>query len=307
VADSVTAMQRKAGLPIRRLAIVGVGLIGGSLARALREAGAVEWIIGVGRQAQNLQTAQRLGVIDEWTHDIAIATAQADVVVLATPVGAMAGVLRAMLPALSDATVITDAGSVKGEVVAVARSILGHRARLFVPGHPIAGTENTGVEASFPELFRHRYVILTPQPDTSERALGLIEAMWAAAGARLLKMDIAEHDRILAATSHLPHLLAYALVDYMAGLDEADSCFALAAGGFFDFTRIASSHPAMWRDICLQNRQAILLRLDQYMQQLEQLRDHIERQDTHAVEAVFSRAKEVRDAQLSIYQRGRDE
>ncbi len=289
-------------LNIGRLVIVGVGLIGGSLARALRTAGVVKRIIGVGRQADNLITAQRLGVIDEWTHDAAAAVESADVVVLATPVGAMASVLRAMLPTLSKQTIITDVGSVKGEVVANVCSILGNGGAMFVPGHPIAGTENTGVEASFAELYRQRYVILTPQPDTAVTAVETIEGMWAVTGARVLRMDIAEHDRVLAATSHLPHMLAYALVDYMAGLDEADSCFELAAGGFFDFTRIASSHPVMWRDICLQNRQAILLRLDQYMGQLQQLRRYIESRDSGAIEAIFAHAKKVRDAHLSIYQ-----
>jgi len=225
-------------------------------------------------------------------------------VFLVTPVGAMAAVLKAMLPALSATTIITDAGSVKGEVVSCAEAILGAASPMFVPGHPIAGTENAGVEASFAELYQQRYVILTPQPDTSVSALKTVEAMWLAAGARLLRMDIAAHDRVLAATSHLPHMLAYALVDYMAGLDDSAACFELAAGGFFDFTRIASSHPAMWRDICLQNRQAILLRLDQYTTQLQRLRAHIDARDADAIETMFAHAKEVRDLHLSAYRGG---
>ena len=243
---------------IQRLCLIGVGLIGGSLARALREAGEVGEVIGCGRGEANLQTAVRLGVVDRYQLDPAQAVAGADVVVIAVPLGAIEAVLRTIVPHLAPDAVVTDVGSAKGSVVADVARIYGGIPPNFVPGHPIAGTENSGVEASFATLFQRRRVILTPLAETAAAAHSLIKQMWELAGAEVVNMGVRHHDAVLAATSHLPHLLAYTLVDTLARLDDRAEFFRYAAGGFRDFTRIASSDPVMWRDICVANREQLL-------------------------------------------------
>ena len=280
---------------IRRLCVVGVGLIGGSLARALRQAGYCGEIVGSGRRVEHLQEAVELGVIDRFDVDAARAVQDADMVVLCVPLGAMEAVFRGIAPALAGNAVVTDAGSAKASVVAAARTALGEIPAWFVPGHPIAGTEKSGVSASFAELYRGRRVILTPLEQTSPAATAKVEAMWRAAGAEVQCMGVEHHDEILAATSHLPHLLAFQMVDTLARMSDEDEIFRYAAGGFRDFTRIASSDPIMWRDICLANSQALLKILARYRDDLDKLAEAIRAGDGERIENVFRNAKAARD------------
>jgi len=279
----------------KRLTIIGVGLIGGSLARALRRANACDEIVGCGRDEAHLQKAVELGVIDRYEVDPAAAVSGADVVVLAVPLRAMVTVLQQMAPGLSSDAVITDVGSAKGCVVEEARAVLGNRFCDFVPGHPIAGTEKSGVEASFAELFDGRGVILTPVSETDPDKCARMRAMWQVAGANVSEMEVLHHDEVLAATSHLPHLLAFSLVNTLASLEESKEIFAFAAGGFRDFTRIASSDPLMWRDICMENRDALLEVLEHFNSDLRQLEEAVRDDDGDAVLNVFTRAKATRD------------
>ncbi|MGB4336268.1 MAG: prephenate dehydrogenase/arogenate dehydrogenase family protein [Chromatiaceae bacterium] len=280
---------------IQRLTVIGVGLIGGSLARALRRAGFVGEVVGCGRSLGNLQRARELGVIDRYHQDPAQAVTGADLVFIAVPLGAMAATFAAIRDHLAPGAILTDGGSVKGSVVADARQVFGHLPPRFVPGHPIAGTEQSGVDASFAELYRNRRVILTPLPDTDPAATAQVQAMWEACGAEVTQMAVDHHDEVLAATSHLPHLLAYGLVDSLARLRENDEIFRYAAGGFRDFTRIASSHPIMWRDICLANRQALGQMLARFQRELAELAADVEGGDGEALLEVFERAKAARD------------
>lgn len=280
---------------IRKLAIIGVGLIGGSMARALREEGMVQEIVGCGRGRSNLQKALELGVIDHYTHDVAIAVQDADFVVLAVPLGAIQSTFESMLGHLAEDAVVTDVGSVKGSVVEDARHVFGEIPSFFVPGHPIAGTERSGVEAAFPELFRNRRVILTPLENTDPDALRRVEQVWAHCGAEVTHMQVRHHDEVLAATSHLPHMLAYSLVDSLARMKENDEIFRYAAGGFRDFTRIASSNPAMWRDICLANSDALGVMLKRFAGELQGLAKILEQGDDEGLMALFERAKSARD------------
>ena len=280
---------------IERLCIIGVGLIGGSLARALRDAGACREVVGAGRNEVNLQTAVDLGVIDRYETDLTQAVSGADMVVVCVPLGAMEGVFKAIKGQLADEVVLTDVGSAKGSVIEAAQRAFGSVPEFFVPGHPIAGTEQSGVEASFPGLYNDRRVILTPLPDTSTRATGRVRDMWEAAGAQVVSMNPVHHDAVLAATSHLPHLLAYSLVDTLARLDDNDEVFEYAAGGFRDFTRIASSDPVMWRDVCLANGDAIVLMVEHYINDLQVLSEAIRKHDGQQLLDVFSAAKAARD------------
>ncbi|HRD50443.1 MAG: prephenate dehydrogenase/arogenate dehydrogenase family protein [Candidatus Competibacter sp.] len=280
---------------IRRLCIIGVGLIGGSLARALREASAVGEVVGAGRGEDNLRAAVRLGVVDRYDTDVSRAVADADVVVVAAPLGAISSVLRAIAPHLAPDCVLTDVGSAKGSVVADVERIYGAIPPHFVPGHPIAGTEKSGVEASFATLFQRRRVILTPLAETAVTAYRLIRRMWELTGAEVVDMGVRHHDAVLAATSHLPHVLAYTLVDTLARLDDRAEVFRYAAGGFRDFTRIASSDPQMWHDICVANREQLLEMLTLFSADLAQLTEAIRSDDRAAILAAFQRAKRARD------------
>ncbi|MCB1735944.1 MAG: prephenate dehydrogenase/arogenate dehydrogenase family protein [Gammaproteobacteria bacterium] len=280
---------------LRRLTIIGVGLIGGSLSRALRRAGVVDEVVGSSRNADHLQRAVDLGVIDRFDTDMSAAVAGADMVVVAVPLGAMENVFRAIAPVLSPGAVVTDAGSSKASVVAAVEAACGGIPHWFVPGHPIAGAERSGVEASFSDLYEGRRVILTPVANTDPKALSKVRAMWERTGAHVTEMGVAHHDEVLAATSHLPHILAYGLVDTLANLDDHDEIFAYAAGGFRDFTRIASSDPTMWRDICLSNRTALLKMLDFYTRDLAVMREMIDAGDGEALFELFARAKSERD------------
>ena len=280
---------------IRRLCIIGVGLIGGSLARALRQAGYVQEIVGSSRRAEHLQEAVELGVIDRFDTDAARAVQGADMVVVCVPLGAMEQTFRCIAPALTPDAVVTDAGSAKASVVAAARAAFGRIPGGFVPGHPIAGTEKSGVAASFADLYRNRKVILTPLAETDPAATARVQAMWEVAGAEVQCMDVEHHDDVLAATSHLPHLLAFQMVDTLARMSDEDEIFRYAAGGFRDFTRIASSDPVMWRDICLANDRAVLLMLERYQQDLSRLAEAIRAGDGVELERVFRNAKAARD------------
>lgn len=280
---------------IQRLCIIGVGLIGGSLARALREVGEVGEVIGCGRGEENLRTAVRLGVIDHYQCDPAGAVTGADVVVVAVPLGNIESVLRSIVPHLAPAAIVTDVGSAKGSVVADVARIYGGVPPNFVPGHPIAGTENSGVEASFAALFQRRRVILTPLAETSATAHQLIKRMWELTGAEVVDMGVHHHDAVLAATSHLPHLLAYTLVDTLARLDDRAEIFRYAAGGFRDFSRIASSDPTMWRDICVANREQLLEMIALFNTDLAHLAEAIRCDDHAVILATFQRAKRARD------------
>ncbi|MEE9421860.1 MAG: prephenate dehydrogenase/arogenate dehydrogenase family protein [Gammaproteobacteria bacterium] len=280
---------------IQRLCVIGVGLIGGSFARALRQAGMVQEIIGCGRNADNLAKAKALGVIDGFETDPARAVQGADVVFVAVPLGAMQKIFSAISGVLDVSTVLTDAGSAKASVITDAISAFGSIPKNFVPGHPIAGTENSGVEASFPGLYENRRVILTPLPETDPEAVQTVRQLWQATGALVNEMSVEHHDEILAATSHLPHMLAFTLVDSLARLNDQKEVFDYAAGGFRDFTRIASSDPVMWRDICLANQSAILAMIDRFSGDLDAIRTDIAEGDSDRILAMFKTAKAARD------------
>ena len=282
---------------IRTLAVVGVGLIGGSFALALKRAGLVDRVIGIGRRRETLAEAKDLGCIDEIADSYA-GVSGADMVMLAMPVGQTQSVLSAMAPHLAAGTVVTDAGSTKRDVVAAARATLGAALPRFVPGHPIAGTEHSGPQAAFAELYRDRRVVLTPLAETDRNCLQRVREAWEACGARVGELQVDVHDRVLAAVSHLPHLLAFALVDQVARAENASELFSYAAGGFRDFTRIAPSHPEMWRDICLANRAALLEALGEYQGGLERMRSALDRGDATEIEAIFARAREARNRWL---------
>ena len=281
---------------INKLTIIGIGLIGGSLARALRANGYVREVTGYGRSVGNLQQAVELGVIDRAEASLADAVRDADMAVLALPVGCMGEVLDQLGPVLAEHAVVTDVGSVKGSVVAAARAALKTRFARFVPGHPLAGTEQSGVAASQADLFLQRRVILTPEAETDPAALNEVRTMWEAAGAQVATLSAADHDRILAASSHLPHMLAYCLVDMVVRHDDHRAIMEYAATGFRDTTRIAGSDPVMWRDICLANRDALLDALRQYVDDLGALTAAIEKGDGPWLLETFTRAKHARDA-----------
>lgn len=279
----------------RHVAIVGLGLIGGSIARGLRAAGFEGTLTGVTAQDADAERALELGLVDSASTDLAIMLADADLIVIAVPIGVMDQVLHDVAAHASAEAVITDVGSSKASVVSMAQQHLGETSRRFVPGHPISGTERSGLDAGFAGLFEHRRVILTPVADTAAPALERVQAMWTLLGAYVSDMDVAHHDEVLAATSHLPHVLAYTLVDTLASMAERQEIFAYAAGGFRDFTRIASSEPALWRDIVCSNRAPVLAVLDRFMADLERVRDAIAQDDQSALLSGFTRAKQARD------------
>jgi len=280
---------------INQLTVIGVGLIGGSLARSLREAGAVGTIVGCGLDKNQLQKAIDLDIIDKYETDVARAVVGSNLVVVAVPVGVMESVFRQLKSHLAEDAVITDVGSTKGSVVEAMRNAYGEVPEQFVPGHPIAGTEKSGVDAGFAGLFHGRRVLLTPLPQTSPQAIELVRYMWQKTGAVVSEMDLKHHDDVLAATSHLPHLLAFSLVDTLVAMDEKAEIFQYAAGGFRDFTRIASSHPQMWHDICVNNREAILQILKRFQVDLDKLGCAIANNDSDYILDVFTRAKKSRD------------
>lgn len=280
---------------IPRVVIVGLGLIGGSFVAALKAAGAVGEVVGYSRSEATLKRGLELGLIDRAETDLAKAVEDADLVMLAAPIGATEALLRSMAPGLNGRTVVTDAGSVKGNVVEAALNVFGEVPSWFVPGHPIAGAEKSGVEAANPALFKHHKVILTPLDSTDPAALQLVSDAWEVTGADVLMMDVERHDAVLACTSHLPHLLAFSLVDTLAGEEENQEIFRYAAGGFRDFTRIASSDPTMWHDIFVANRRAVLTALDHFSRGLDVMRTAVAEQDSQKMLGIMTRAKVARD------------
>ncbi len=284
-------------IQMKHLVVIGTGLIGGSVALALKRAGCVERITGVGRSVANLEEAVRLGVIDDFSHDIEKAVVDADMVLVAVPVAACEQVFEALAKSLPDKAVITDAGSTKQSVMASAERYLKHPSQ-FVPAHPVAGSEHSGAAAAFSELFEDKKCILTPNEQTDAKALAQVQALWEAVGARVKIMSAAEHDDVLAAVSHLPHLAAFAIVN---AVGKSDHAFRLAAGGFRDFTRIASSSPEMWRDIALCNQSAIVDKIDALQEELSVLRDALKARDGDALLDKFASAKQARDKWMSKY------
>ncbi|MHB1091936.1 prephenate dehydrogenase [Thiobacillus sp.] len=275
------------------LAIVGTGLIGGSFALALKQAGAVGEVLGAGRSPAKLTLARELGLIDravDWKQ-----AGQADCILLALPVGDTGSVLKQLAPHLKPGAIVTDAGSTKASVVEAARAALGARFADFVPGHPIAGSELSGPGAARADLYQGKRVVLTPQADTRADALATVRLLWETAGALVETLDAVQHDRIFAAVSHLPHLAAFALVDALAQRADGETFFRFAAGGFRDFTRIAGSSPEMWRDIALTNHEALLNELDAYLATLQTLRLAVSEKDGDALLNIFSRARAARE------------
>lgn len=283
---------------IPKLTIVGVGLIGGSLALALKEAEAVGEVIGVGRGRANLETALELGVVDEFTQELQEGVKDADVVFLATPVLALPRIAEEVLPFMKAGAILTDGGSVKGSVVRDIEPLLPEGVH-FVPGHPIAGTERSGAEAAFSDLYRGKRCILTPTERTDAEALELIRRMWQTAGSEVVVMDVEKHDRILGAISHLPHMVAYSLVNSVESYDRyEENILEYSAGGFRDFTRIASSDPTMWRDIALTNREALVEMMEQFEKFFAELKEDVRAGDAEKLFEFFLRSKNSRDAIL---------
>ena len=296
--------QESGELHFNKVAIIGVGLIGGSLAIILREKGIAKNIVGVGRGIKNLKTAKKLGVVNSYTQDAREGVQDADLVVVAIPVASITKVIKEALPSLKKGAIVTDVGSVKKNIVDEVEKILPDTIH-FVAGHPIAGTENAGVEAAFPTLFQNRRCILTPAKKTNKAALEKVKKLWEIAGSEVILMDAEKHDKILAAVSHLPHVVAYCLVNTVSnihvpegfnrGNDFNASIVKYSAGGFKDFTRIASSPPEMWRDICLLNKDAILDVVRRFKETLIGLEEMIKKSDGDGLQKEFEKAKEVRD------------
>jgi prephenate dehydrogenase len=295
-------------IAINKLAVIGVGLIGGSFALALRKAELVTHITGVGRSRANMERARDLGAVDEIARDLPGALKDADVVFLAIPVGRTGEIMAQIAPYLEPDTIVTDAGSTKQNVIAAARTHLAEHLHNFVPGHPVAGAELSGAGAANPNLFRDKNLVLTPIEETSAEALKRITQLWQACGAQVSQMSAKRHDEILGAVSHLPHVLAFTLMHYVgagnvSGADNALSTddmirsselLRFAGSGFRDFTRIAAGSPEMWRDICLGNREVLFRQIDEYQNELAALREMLARGDGDALERVFSDARETR-------------
>ena len=284
---------------MKKLVIFGVGLIGGSVALALKKAHGlgigVTYIVGVGRTEKSLNAALQLGVIDQAETSIKAACNDADVILIAVPVAQTKAILQSIKPHLNSKTVITDAGSTKGDILASAREILGEKFGQFVGGHPIAGAEKSGVAAAKSDLFLGKNVVLTPTPETNRDAVASIADFWRSCGANVSEMSAETHDSIFAAVSHLPHLLAFALVDDIASRPNAEQLFSFAASGFRDFTRIAGSHPEMWRDISLANKTALLSEIDAFENELAQLKQLLTNEDGVGLQALFERASVARN------------
>jgi prephenate dehydrogenase len=274
----------------------GVGLIGGSFALALKAAGEVEEVVGFGRSIATLTQALELGIIDRLGVNPGQEVADADLVLIATPVGQMSEIMARIAPYLGADTVVTDGGSTKSDVVAAARAAFGERIGQFVPAHPIAGAENSGAAAARADLYRERKVVLTPLPENSVLNVARVRSAWEWCGALIHELSPAEHDRVFAAVSHLPHLLSFALVHDLAVRENSDLFFTFAASGFRDFTRIAASHPEMWRDISLANREALLDELDRYRAQLDEVRAALAAGDGSRLEEIFDTARTARRA-----------
>ena len=278
----------------KKIVIFGVGLIGGSFALALRRASAVGEVVGFGRSETTLQQAMQLGILDRIGSDLADELGDADIVLLATPVGQMAELMARIAPHLGAHTLITDGGSTKSDVVAAARANLGDRIAQFVPAHPVAGAEKSGAGAAQADLYQGKKVVLTPLPENSSDAVARVRQAWELCGAVVSELTPEQHDAVFAAVSHLPHLLSFALVHDLARRDNRELLLSFAASGFRDFTRIAASSPEMWRDICMANREALLDELGLYMEELGALHEALAEADADALEQIFRTARELR-------------
>ena len=280
-----------------RVAVIGVGLIGGSFALALKRTRLAGHVVGAGRSRTNLRKAMRLGAVDSIA-SVEGAVKDADLVFVATPVSHFEKIFKKMRSALKASAIVTDGGSTKRDVVAAAKKGLGRKVSQFVPGHPIAGAEKSGVAAANSDLFRTKRVVLTPITGNSSSQVRALERTWARLGARVSRMSPAEHDAVFAAVSHLPHLLAYGLVSDIAGRRNSKQLFGYAAGGFRDFTRIASSHPEMWRDICDANRDFLLREILGFESILRKIRPILRKRKTKALEKLFANARSARERWL---------
>ena len=281
---------------LNKLVIFGVGLIGGSVALALKKTGNNPQIVGVGRTEESLKTALELGVIDTATNSIEDALQNADLVLIATPVAQTPQILKSIKPYLNSKTIVTDAGSTKADVLYFAKVILGELSIQFIGGHPIAGGEKSGVTAAIATLYENKNIVLTPTVDTCKQAIEVVTNLWQTCGAKVSEMTAEKHDSIFAAVSHFPHLLAFALVDEIASRPNAQQLFSFAASGFRDFTRIAGSHPEMWRDISLANKDALLIELNAYETQLSSIKKMLQDEDGASLQTLFERASVARNA-----------
>ena len=285
-------------MPFAKITVIGVGLIGGSFAKGLKEAGLAQTVFGFGHNESNLKKAVALGVVDAYSTDIETAVQDSDLILLSVPLGVMKSLLLQMKPYLKEGVIITDAGSAKGSVIAAVESVFGTVPANFVPGHPIAGKERSGVEAAEASLFIDHRVILTPLETTSTEAIQQVTQLWQVLGANVESMSAQQHDEIFAATSHLPHLLAFSLVDMLNEHQELGNVFPYTAGGFRDFTRIASSDAIMWRDISIENSTAIVKWLKQYQSKITALTEMVENRDSEALQQLFVNAKQARDKHI---------
>ena len=279
-----------------KVVVFGVGLIGGSFALALKAAGEVGEVVGFGRSVGTLKQALELGIIDRIGANPGQEVVDADLVLIATPVGQMPEIMARIAPYLGPDTVVTDGGSTKSDVVAAARAAFGDKIGQFVPAHPIAGAENSGAAAAKADLYRERKVVLTALPENPVLNVARVRSAWEWCGAQIFELTPAEHDQVFAAVSHLPHLLSFALVHDLAVRDNSELFFTFAASGFRDFTRIAASHPEMWRDIALANREALLIELKRYEDQIDEMRAALEANDGQRLEEIFDTARTARRA-----------
>lgn len=284
-----------------RVVVCGVGLIGGSFALALKSAGLVKTVVGIGRRSKTLEEALQLGIVDEIATEWSVALNGADLLLLAMPVGQMSAVMAAAAPYLAADTLVTDAGSTKADVFEAIYSHFQHRLANVVPAHPIAGAEKSGPAAAISTLYQGKKVVLTPLPENDQNSIDRVRAAWAACGSVVSQMSPQDHDRVFAAVSHLPHLLAFGLVHEIQGRGNAEQLFGFAASGFRDFTRIAGSHPEMWRDICVANRHALLAELDAFLTELAYLRALLTQGDGNALESLFAEASAARNAWADQY------
>ncbi len=281
-----------------KIAIIGVGLIGGSLALALKEKGLVRTITGIGRTMDNLQTARSLNIVDEITQEAAEGVRGAELIVVCVPVLKIVDVIKRALPGISAPCIITDVGSVKKQIAEEVRGLLPPGVE-FVPAHPVAGTEESGAAAAFAELFKDKLTVVTPSHKTSAKAVEIIKKLWTAAGSHVAEMDAEEHDRVFALVSHLPHVIAYTLVNTVAcdeTLSGSHQAIDYSAGGFKDFTRIASSSPEMWSDICSMNREFLVDVIERFEARLAAIKGLIASSEYEGMRKEFNRAKSVRDA-----------
>jgi len=287
----------------KRLCVIGTGLIGGSIARAAREQGLCEEIVAFGREKNlpNLQLARELGVIDRFYTDIGLALHNADLVIVATPVGSMRSIFEAIKPYWHPEALYSDAGSTKGSVVEAVEAAFGHVPNNFVPAHPIAGAERSGVEAAQADLFRNRRLIITPLENTDAALVEKLSRFWQQIGSSVSLMSVEHHDTVLAATSHLPHILAFALVGLLGRKDEQREIFKYAAGGFKDFSRIASSDPTMWQDICLANKHEIIPLIQQFKAELSHIEQLLADDNTRQLFDTFTYARNARQRFLETF------